>query len=48
MIYKIDPNQERYIDHLFDLDVIYEQIVPLSEEYNKYFTGDAYDASPVK
>ncbi len=45
MIYKIEPNQERYIDHLFDLDTIYHQIVPLSEQYNKYFSEDTYDAN---
>ncbi len=43
MIYKIEPNEERYIDHMFDLDIIYTDIIPFSEDYNKYFTGDTYD-----
>ncbi len=47
MIYKIEPNQERYIDHLFDIDTIYTLIAPLSEEYNKYCTGDTYDKTLI-
>ena len=42
-IFKIDVNQERYIEDYFDLDNIYTKILPLSEKYNKLFTGNSYD-----
>jgi hypothetical protein len=44
-IFKIDTNEERYIidDFYFDLDIIYNKIIPLSEKYNKLFSEKSYD-----
>ena len=47
-IFKIDVNQERYIEDYFDLDNIYTKILPLSEKYNKFFTGNPYDETLSK
>jgi len=46
-IFKIDVNQERYIDFFYDLDTIYSKIIPLSQSYQKFFTQHPYDKSLI-